>query len=273
MATLDQMENADDALRKPRVPAIVIDDVSMQFAGSNGRMVEALKGVSLSVQPGEFVSIVGRSGCGKSTLLRIITDLIPASQGSVRVMGTSTQDYQRNTKFGFVFQDASLFPWKTAIDNIMLPLEINQIGTRHTRRERAMEMLQLVRLDGFADHYPAQLSGGMRQRVAIARALSYEPEILLMDEPFGALDEFTRREMHDELIGIWQQRPMTVIFVTHSLPEALYLSDRVVVMAPRPGRIKSIVRVLHPRTADPSVRYGGDYIAQMEELEAQIYGH
>ena len=273
MAALDEMDKTDDLSAKQLVPAVAIDGVGMQFAGANGKMVEALKGVNLAVQPGEFVSIVGRSGCGKSTLLRIITDLIPASEGAVRVMGTSTQDYQRNTKFGFVFQDASLFPWKTAIDNIILPLEINQIGTRQSRRERAMEMLKLVRLDGFADHYPAQLSGGMRQRVAIARALSYEPEILLMDEPFGALDEFTRREMHDELISIWQQRPMTVIFVTHSLPEALYLSDRVVVMAPRPGRIKTVVPVLYPRTSDPSVRYGRDYIAQMEELEAQIYGH
>lgn len=270
---LDERPMTTESIAPQGVPAVAIENVSMRFTGANGTTVDALTGVTLDVQPGEFVSIVGRSGCGKSTLLRIITDLIPASAGSIRVMGQATQDYQRRTKFGFVFQDASLFPWKTALDNIMLPLEINGLGTAQSRRERAHDMLKLVRLDGFADHYPAQLSGGMRQRVAIARALSYEPEILLMDEPFGALDEFTRREMHDELISIWQQRPMTVIFVTHSLPEALYLSDRIVVMAPRPGRIKTVVPVLHPRTADPAIRYGKDYIAQMEELEAQIHGH
>lgn len=253
-----------------RIAALEIDDVSVSFPGRGG-VVDALVGVDLDIARNQFVSIVGRSGCGKSTLLRVISNLIPATSGSVRVNGLSSEEYQRNRKFGFVFQDASLFAWKTARQNIELPLEVLGMGSAAERRARALELLSLVRLDGFADHYPAQLSGGMRQRVSIARALSYEPDILLMDEPFGALDEFTRREMHDELIRIWKARSLTVAFVTHSLSEALYLSDQIVVMAPRPGRVKAVVPVLHPRKADPALRASADYIRQTEELEALIH--
>lgn len=254
----------------PEAAALEIDDVSVSFPGRGG-VVDALVGVSLDIPRNQFVSIVGRSGCGKSTLLRVISNLIPATRGSVRVNGLSSQDYQRNRKFGFVFQDASLFAWKTARQNIELPLEVLGVGSVAERRARALELLSLVRLEGFADHYPAQLSGGMRQRVSIARALSYEPDILLMDEPFGALDEFTRREMHDELIRIWKSRSLTVVFVTHSLSEALYLSDQIVVMAPRPGRVKAVVPVLRPREADPLLRASPEYLRQTEELEALIH--
>ncbi|SFZ86732.1 NitT/TauT family transport system ATP-binding protein [Devosia enhydra] len=250
--------------------AIGIENVSMSFQGRQGP-VEALRGINLTIPQNRFISIVGRSGCGKSTLLRIISGLIPQSAGTIRVMGRSTQDYQKEKKFGFVFQEASLFPWKTARDNVRLPLDVIGIGTPAERAARADDLLRLTRLEGFADHYPAQLSGGMRQRVSIARALSYEPEILLMDEPFGALDEFTRREMHDELIRIWQTRPVTVVFVTHSLSEALYLSDAIVVMAPRPGRIKAVVPVAHPRLADPDMRHHPDVIAQTRDLERLIH--
>ncbi|MGO4835015.1 ABC transporter ATP-binding protein [Rhizobiaceae sp. 2RAB30] len=254
----------------PEAAALEIDDVSVSFPGRSG-VVDALVGVSLDIPRNQFVSIVGRSGCGKSTLLRVISNLIPATHGTVRVNGQSSVDYQRNRKFGFVFQDASLFAWKTTRQNIELPLEVLGIGTAAERGARSQELLSLVRLDGFADHYPAQLSGGMRQRVSIARALSYEPDILLMDEPFGALDEFTRREMHDELIRIWKSRSLTVVFVTHSLSEALYLSDQIVVMAPRPGRVKAVVPVLHPREADPLLRASPEYLTQTEELEALIH--
>ena len=261
---------ADSAAGRSVDPsAVEIDGVSVSFP-SRGGVIEALADVSLNVGRNEFVSIVGRSGCGKSTLLRVISNLIPPNKGEIRIGGLSSADYQRRRKFGFVFQDASLFAWKTVRQNIELPLEVLGVGTAAERRRRVSELLSLVRLEGFGDHYPAQLSGGMRQRVSIARALSYEPEILLMDEPFGALDEFTRREMHDELIGIWKARGLTVVFVTHSLSEALYLSDEIVVMAPRPGRVKSIVPVVYPRVADPALRSSPAYVRQIEALEALL---
>lgn len=262
------MEMATEA-----TPAIRIDSVSMTFTGHGGTRVQALSEVSLRIGKGEFASIVGCSGCGKSTLLRIVAGLVSASSGSIEVMGITSEGYQTHKKFGFVFQDASLFPWKTALENVTLPLEVNGEGTAAQRIERARDLLRQVRLEGFEKSYPAQLSGGMRQRVSIARALSYEPDILLMDEPFGALDEFTRREMHDELIGIWEQRRITVVFVTHSLPEALYLSDRIVVMAPRPGRVKAVVPVRHPRAKGGTARFGEDYLRQLTELEALIHDH
>lgn len=254
------------------IPALRISGVSMSF-GSSATRVQALQGIDLDVAKGSFVSIVGRSGCGKSTLLRIVSDLIAADAGTVQVMGQSVAEYQRRRRFGFVFQDASLFAWKTAAQNIALPLGILGKWDRVARAARVQEMLRLVQLEGFGDHYPAQLSGGMRQRVSIARALAYEPEILLMDEPFGALDEFTRREIHDQVIGIWRNKPLTVVFVTHSLSEALYLSDRIVVMAPRPGRVRTVVDVVHPRPTDRAVRQSAEYLAQLAELEALLDEH
>lgn len=249
--------------------AVEIRDVSVSFQGRKG-VVDALAHVSLSIPENRFVSIVGRSGCGKSTLLRVISHLIPPTSGEVLVNGMPSAEYQKGRKFGFVFQDASLFAWKTVAQNIELPLEILNIGTRTERRERAVELLRLMHLEAFADHFPAQLSGGMRQRVSIARALSYEPEILLMDEPFGALDDFTRREMHDELIRIWEARGITVVFVTHSLPEALYLSDQIIVMAPRPGRVRATLPVVKPRGGS-ALRADPDYIRQMQELEGLVH--
>ena len=270
--TRDQGHVSPLAAAGTSAPAVAIDNISVSFP-SRGAVIDALAGVSLDIERNRFVSILGRSGCGKSTLLRVVSNLIPPTSGQVRINGVSSAEYQRKRKFGFVFQDASLFAWKTARENIELPLEVMGVGTAAERRKRALDLLSLVRLDGFGDHYPAQLSGGMRQRVAIARALSYEPEILLMDEPFGALDEFTRREMHDELIGIWKARGLTVLFVTHSLSEALYLSDNIVVMAPRPGRVKAVVPVAHPRESDPAIRAGSAYLRQAAELEALINEH
>ena len=254
----------------PLRAAIEIRNVSMSFPGKRAR-VEALVSVNLNIPENRFISIIGRSGCGKSTLLRIISNLLPPTKGEVCVHGLSSVEYQRRKKFGFVFQDASLFAWKTVFQNVELPLAILGAGSPAERRDKVLDLLNLVHLDAFADHYPAQLSGGMRQRVSIARALSYEPDILLMDEPFGALDDLTRKEMHDELIRIWNARGLTVVFVTHSLSEALYLSDQIVVMAPRPGRVKSIVSVLNPRVSDPALRASPEYVSQMRDLEALIH--
>ena len=249
-----------------QMPALRIQNVNMSFKTAKGP-IQALSNVSLDVAQNTFVSIVGRSGCGKSTLLRIVTELLARDSGNVEVMGKSPAAYQAQKKFGFVFQEASLLAWKTVAQNIAMPLEILGGMTKAERDARVAEVLDLVRLKDFAGHYPAQLSGGMRQRVAIARALAYEPEILLMDEPFGALDEFTRREMHDELIRIWQARNLTVVFVTHSLTEAMYLSDQIVVMAPRPGRVREIVDVARPRVGDREAMADPVYLAQLAHVE------
>ncbi len=264
---LDRTSQAPNAQRSgTAAPAIDVRGVSKVFDGASGQVI-ALDDVSLTVPQGQFMSIVGRSGCGKSTLLRIIAGLIAPSSGDISVMGEERDAYTTRKRLGFVFQDASLLPWKTAAQNIALPLHVTGAVGRGGVQARVEDMLRTVRLDGFGDHFPAQLSGGMRQRVSIARALSYEPEILLMDEPFGALDEFTRREMHEELLGIWEGRPLTVVFVTHSLSEAMALSDKIVVMAPRPGRIRAVVDVATVRPRDRAMRKTAEYIGQRDELE------
>ena len=246
--------------------AVRLAGIDMVF-GSGRDRVAALDDVTLDIPQGAITSIVGRSGCGKSTLLRIVAGLVRPTRGEMCVMGQSTEDYQRGRRFGFVFQEASLLPWKTAAQNVALPLQVMGLAPGSVE-ERVARMLRLVRLEGFSRSYPAELSGGMRQRVSIARALSYEPEILLMDEPFGALDEFTRRELHQELIRIWSDRPLTVIFVTHSLGEAMALSDRVVAMSARPGRVREVVEVETPR--DPSARRSPRHLAQLDRLEGLL---
>ena len=231
--------------------AVSIDGLGMVFNQGTGNEVRALEGISLDVGAGEFVSLIGPSGCGKSTLLRCIADLIHPTSGSVSVFGESSAEARRNRRYGMAFQAAGLFDWRKVAANIELPLEIGGGGgnpgghtmNRSARRDRALEMLKLVRLEEFADHYPWQLSGGMQQRVAIARALSFQPRLLLMDEPFGALDEMTREYMQAELLRIHAETDTTVVFVTHSIPEAVFLSNRVVVLSPRPGRIHSVIEV------------------------------
>ena len=256
----------------PRQAFISINDLSKTFAdGVNG--VKALASINMAVERNSFVSLVGRSGCGKSTLLRLICGLETPTIGCVRVDGLTPERFGKSRPFGVVFQDAALLPWKTTLENIRLPLDILGTETRVARNDRARRFLALVRLDGFADAYPAQLSGGMRQRAAIARALAYQPEVLLMDEPFGALDDFTRREMGDELLRIWSQQRCTVIFVTHSLSEAVLLSDHVVVLKPRPGRVDRIVQVDLPRPRDAAVRHIPAFSAHVAVLESLIFGH
>jgi NitT/TauT family transport system ATP-binding protein len=213
--------------------------------------VTALEDIELALAPGEFVSLIGPSGCGKSTLLRIIGDLIEPTSGSVTVNGKPARQARIDRDYGIVFQDSVLFDWRTVSKNIALPLEL--LGwDRAKRKERVDRMLDLVELSQFADHHPWQLSGGMQQRVSIARALTFEPALLLMDEPFGALDEMTRERLNLELLSIWQQLQSTVVFVTHSISEAVFLSTRVVVMSPRPGRIAGEVAVdlPYPRTVE-----------------------
>jgi NitT/TauT family transport system ATP-binding protein len=220
-------------------PVVRIEGVTKTFAQGN---VTALQEIDLDLMPGEFVSLIGPSGCGKSTLLRVIGDLVEPTAGSVTVNGKPAKRARTDRDYGIVFQDSVLFDWRTVAKNIGLPLEM--LGwDRDRRTQRVDEMLDLVELRGFEDHHPWQLSGGMQQRVSIARALAFEPALLLMDEPFGALDEMTRERLNLELLSIWQQLGSTVVFVTHSISEAVFLSTRVVVMSPRPGRIAGIVPI------------------------------
>ncbi len=227
---------------------VSLRDVTKRF-GAQG--VTALESIDLDVRPGEFVSLIGPSGCGESPLLRIIGDLVEPTSGEVVVNGKSARQARLDRDYGIVFQDAVLYDWRTAARNIAMPLELLK-WDRAKRAERVAEMIELVELQGFADHHPWQLSGGMQQRVSIARALSFSPALLLMDEPFGALDEMTRERLNAELLRIWQASGSTIVFVTHSISEAVFLSTRVAVMSRRPGRIAAIVDVdlPQPRNAD-----------------------
>jgi NitT/TauT family transport system ATP-binding protein len=229
--------------------AVELAGVSKTFAVRRGSVV-ALQDIDLTIERGEFVSLIGPSGCGKSTLLRVIADLLPATSGTVQVNGKSARKARLDQDYGFAFQQAGLLDWRTVQANIELPLELHGVD-RSKRRARALELLDLVGLADFAKQRPPQLSGGMQQRVAIARALAESPALLLMDEPFGALDEMTRERMQNELVRIARETGAAVVFVTHSIPEAVFLSQRVVVMSPRPGRVTEIIAVeLGERTDD-----------------------
>lgn len=204
----------------------------------------ALENIQLNVPGGEFISVVGPSGCGKSTLLRILAGLSPPTSGEVRINGEPVTGPRRD--IGVVFQTPLLFDWRTVLDNVMLPVDVQRLG-RAANRDKARELLALVGLSEFENHYPKQLSGGMQQRVGIARALIHDPAMLLMDEPFGALDAMTRERMNLELKRIWEARNKTIVFITHSIPEAVFLGERVVVLAPRPGRIADLLTIDLPR--------------------------
>jgi NitT/TauT family transport system ATP-binding protein len=220
--------------------AVEVRGVHKVFNPGAANQVDALVDIDLTIEPGEFVSLIGPSGCGKSTLLRLVAELLQPSAGTVVVNGKSARQARLDQDYGMAFQQSGLFEWRTVERNIELPLELKGWDKAH-RRARSAEMLELVKLTEFAGHLPWQLSGGMQQRVAIARALAAHPGLLLMDEPFGALDEMTREHMQAELLRICADTETTVLFVTHSIPEAVYLADRVVVMSPRPGRITEIV--------------------------------
>ena len=221
--------------------AITLRNVEKVY-GSGTKLNKVIHGVNAEIADGEFIVIVGPSGCGKSTLLRLVADLDTPTSGSITVFGKSARQARRDQDYGIAFQQAGLLPWRTVASNIELPLKLHGVGASQ-RRARSTELLELVGLQDFGRHHPDQLSGGMQQRVAIARALAESPRLLLMDEPFGALDEITRERMQNELVRICRETAAAVLFVTHSIPEAVFLSDRVVVMSPRPGRIVDIVSV------------------------------
>jgi NitT/TauT family transport system ATP-binding protein len=221
-------------------PVISLKGISKVFDAPGRAQTLALEGIDLDISPGEFVSLIGPSGCGKSTLLRIVGDLVPPTTGTVLVNGKSARRARLDRDYGMVFQTPTLFEWRTIQHNVELPLEVMKID-RAERARRAGKMLELVELSGFAQHYPWQLSGGMQQRVSIARALSFDPALLLMDEPFGALDEMSRERMNVELLKVWSLTRTTILFVTHSIPEAVFLSTRVVVMSARPGRYFELI--------------------------------
>ena len=227
--------------------------VSMVFGASPGP-VQALANLSLDVGRGELVALIGPSGCGKSTLLRLIADVLQPSQGTIQVRGGPPARARLAREFGFVFQHPGLLLWRDALANVSLPLAIGAWGRRHAPPHRPDALLELVGLRGFEHAFPRQLSGGMQQRVSIARALVTGPPILLMDEPFGALDEITRDHLNEELLRIWQATGTTILFVTHSIPEAVYLANRVFVFTPRPGRVQEEVKIDLPSPRDPSMK-------------------
>lgn len=241
--------------------------VNKVFGRTGPRPVEALRDISMSVEPGEFVSLIGPSGCGKSTLLRLIGDLVTPTSGVLQINGKEPPQARLDRDYGMVFQRATLLDWRTVVKNVELPLEV--MGS-DDREERARQMLELVQLGDFENHYPWQLSGGMQQRVAIARALTFRPSLLLMDEPFGALDEMTRELMQQEVLRIWRETATTVVFVTHSIPEAVFLSTRVFVMSPRPGQISDVIQVplSHPR--DEDTRESVEYYEKITEVREAL---
>ncbi len=240
--------------------------------GSGPTGVTALKSIDLAIRQGEFVSLIGPSGCGKSTLLRLIGDLTDPTSGTVRINGKPAAQARQDRDYGMVFQAPVLMDWRTIVKNIELPLEIMGFPADE-RRRRAEDLLRLVELEAFAERHPWELSGGMQQRVAIARALSFDPKLLLMDEPFGALDEMTRERMNAELMNIWRRTGTTIVFVTHSIPEAVFLSTRVVVMSARPGRISQVVDIDLPGPRSVETRESDRYFELVTKVREVLRRH
>jgi NitT/TauT family transport system ATP-binding protein len=227
---------------------------------TNDGPVNALTGVDLDVRKGEFVSFIGPSGCGKTTFLRVIADLEKATAGAITVNGTSPEDARKNRAYGYVFQAAALYPWRTIEKNIALPLEIMGYSAAE-QKARIDRTLALVNLTGFGNKFPWQLSGGMQQRASIARALAFDADLLLMDEPFGALDEIVRDHLNQQLLELWARTNKTICFVTHSIPEAVYLSTKIVVMSPRPGRVTDVIESTLPRERPLEIRETPEFLA------------
>jgi NitT/TauT family transport system ATP-binding protein len=245
-----QKEEGVPGERTARV--IDISHLSLTFETSDGP-VQALSEIDLAIEGGEFVSLIGPSGCGKTTLLRVIADLETATNGKIAVNGLTPQEARLERAYGYVFQAPALYPWRTIARNVALPLEIMGLS-KEEQRERVQRNLDLVNLTGFEKRFPWQLSGGMQQRASIARALAVDPELLLMDEPFGALDEIVRDKLNEQLLRLWNKTRKTVVFVTHSIPEAVFLSTKIVVMSPRPGRIHDVIACGFPRDRTLEIR-------------------
>lgn len=248
--------------------AIETRDLNLVFETRDGP-VHALKDVSLTVEKGDFVSFIGPSGCGKTTLLRVVADLESPTSGAVLVNGMSPGEARKARAYGYVFQSAALYPWRTVSRNVSLPLEIMGYS-RQERRERVEQALRLVELEGFGGKFPWQLSGGMQQRASIARALAFEAGILLMDEPFGALDEIVRDRLNEQLLALWRRTGKTVGFVTHSIPEAVYLSTKIVVMSPRPGRIAAIIENTLPSERPLEIRESVEFLKMAQQVRAGL---
>lgn len=251
---------------------IKIEDLSMVFQDKNGgEPVTALKDVNLDIKEGEFISLLGPSGCGKTTLLRIIADLLQPSKGNITVRGETPRDIRLQKKYGIVFQNPVLYDWRTVRRNVCMPMEL--LGMNKAQRtSRVSKMLDLVGLSEFGKHYPYELSGGMQQRVGIARALAIKPEILLMDEPFSALDEFTREKLHIDLLNIWRKTNKTIVFVTHNISEAVFLSDRVVVLSPHPGRVSAVIDINIPRPRDMESKQTKQFYDYITEIRNSFEG-
>jgi NitT/TauT family transport system ATP-binding protein len=237
---------------------ISASDLDLTFQTNDGP-VHALKGVSLDIEKGEFVSFIGPSGCGKTTFLRVMADLEQPTGGNITVNGVSPEEARRARAYGYVFQAAGLYPWRTIGGNISLPLEIMGYS-KADQAERVKRVLELVELDGFQRKFPWQLSGGMQQRASIARALAFDADILLMDEPFGALDEIVRDHLNEQLLKLWARTEKTIAFVTHSIPEAVYLSTKIVVMSPRPGRITDVIESTLPKERPLEIRDSPEFL-------------
>jgi len=239
-------------------PVIETSDLSLTFETGDGP-VHALSNISLTINKGEFVSLIGPSGCGKTTLMRVIADLEQPTEGSISVNGMSPHEARLKRAYGYVFQAPALYPWRTIGKNIALPLEIMGYS-KEERAERVKKGLDLVNLTGFEKKFPWQLSGGMQQRASIARALSFDPDLLLMDEPFGALDEIVRDKLNEQLLRLWEKTQKTVVFVTHSIPEAVFLSTKIVVMSPRPGKIHDVIECHFPRDRTLDIRETPEFL-------------
>lgn len=252
-------------------PEIQLDHVSMVYQAAGGNEVKALSDVTLDINKGEFVSLLGPSGCGKTTLLRILADLIQPTGGTVLIGGKTPREARMDREYGMVFQSPVLYEWRTVRKNVELPLELMKLP-KQERRERSERMLDLVGLVDFANHYPQQLSGGMQQRVGIARALAINPDILLMDEPFSALDEFTREKLHADLLRIWRKTNKTVIFVTHNIAEAVFLSDRVCVLSPHPGRLSAAVDIDLPRPRNSALQSSPEFTEMVAKVRGSFEG-
>jgi NitT/TauT family transport system ATP-binding protein len=252
------------ASRTSKSPVVEAQGVSLTFSTADGP-VYALSDIDLTVEDGEFISLIGPSGCGKTTLLRLIADLEQPTGGSIRINGLTPEEARLKRQYGYVFQAPALYPWRTVEANVMLPLEIMGFPAPE-RRERAQRNLRLVNLEGFERKFPWQLSGGMQQRASIARALSFDPRLLLMDEPFGALDEIVRDNLNLQLRKLWQETRKTVVFVTHSIPEAVFLSNRIIVMSPRPGRIIDVIASALPQERGLEIRESRPFLAVAQRV-------